>query len=340
MLSNIYTIEQKIQLLQNNLKGIKNEQIRSRAMYILRCLQTNNVSLVSDKFGCKRQKFYYWMARLEKANFDINALRNFSRAPKTNPNIIDESIIQKALEVRSESEEGFGPQKVSYLLERDHNITINSSTLGYIFQRRNISKRYKEPKKNKHNKRYSAKNPLDRVQGDTKGTDIIDNNGNNVKLYPVIDDCTRITTVHVADEHANIEATNAAQKFINTFGAPEKWQTDNGIEYTYRFVSEENPKRKKEAVLSGFEKLLIGNNIEHKLIKPRTPQLNGKVERFNQTMERELEPKLKNGMSIERIQEIVDEWVHKYNTWRPHSSLNYLTPYEKFYGVRYVKKTA
>ena len=340
MLSNKYTIEQKINLIQENLKGIKNEQIRSRAMYLLRCLRSGNLSLTSDQFGFTRQKYYFWLGRLELAEFDINGLLDFSKAPKSNPNKIDEEIIKKAIEIRNKSEEGFGSQKVAYLLNRDENIKVNSATLGYIFQRRGVSKRYKTPKKSMHNKRYSAKNPLDRVQGDTKGSHIKDNNGHEVKFYPVIDDCSRVVTVHVADEHSNYEATKAAQKFIDFFGIPRKWQTDNGAEYTNRFLSAENPKRKKEPVLSGFEQFLISINSEHKLIRPRTPQLNGKVERFNQTLEREFEPKLRNGMTISEIQKMVDVWVHEYNSWRPHSTLNYLTPYEKFYGVRLAKKVA
>jgi len=337
----MYNIEQKIQIIQKNLRGVKNAVIRSRATFLLRSLQSGNISLTADKFGCRRQKFYFWMERLEEANFDINALLDFSKAPKRNPNAIDKKTIELAIETRNKNnEEGYGAHKVAFILKRDKGIQINGSTLGYIFQRQNISKKYKDPKKNKHTKRYAAKNPLDRVQADTKDAGITDNNGHKVKFYPVIDDCSRAVTVHVADEHSNYEATKAAQKFIEKFGKPEIWQTDNGVEYTNRFLSEENPKRRKEAVLSGYEQFLYENNIIHKLIKPRTPQLNGKVERFNQTLERELEPKIRNGMTIKKIQKIVDQWIHEYNTFRPHSSLNYLTPYEKFYGVRLAKIAA
>jgi transposase InsO family protein len=340
MTSTKYTPEQKIKYIQDNLKGVKNEIIRKRAMYLLRCLQSKNITLTSDKFGCSRQKFHFWIKRLEAANFNICALNDLSKAPKNNPNAIDRKIIDKAIYIREKSEEGFGSQKTAFLLERDEGIKINASTLGYIFQRENISRQYKTPKKNKHTKRYSAENPLDRVQSDTKGTDCVDNNGNEIKLYPVIDDCSRAVSVHVANEHSNYEATRAALKFINIFGKPSKWQTDNGTEYTYRFISELNPKRTKEAKISGFEMMLKDNDIEQKLIRPRTPQLNGKIERFNQTMERELEPKFKDGMTLAQIQKIVDDWVHEYNTWRPHYSLKYLTPQERFTGIPYVKKAS
>ncbi len=77
--------------------------------------------------------------------------------------------------------------------------------------------------------------------------------------------------------------------------------------------------------------------IEHKLIRPGTPELNGKVERFNQTLKRALEGKIKNGMSIIEIQTIVDNFVNWYNKIRPHSSLNNLTPYQRFHRNRMTK---
>ena len=77
------------------------------------------------------------------------------------------------------------------------------------------------------------------------------------------------------------------------FEMPQKIQTDNGVEFTSKYVSQENPRRKKKSVISGFEEYLREAGIEHKLIRPGTPELNGKVERFNQTLKRALEGKIK-----------------------------------------------
>ena len=158
----------------------------------------------------------------------------------------------------------------------------------------------------------------------------MDHNGNKIKAYPVVDDCSRVAVVHVADEHSNYEATNGFKKFIEKFGKPKKSQTDNGTEFTNKYLSEENPKREKEAVKSGYEQYLEEQEIEHKLIRPRTPQLNGKVERFNYTLKRSLKGRLENGMNIAQVQEIVDGFLDWYNNIRPHTSLNGLTPYQMF----------
>ena len=54
--------------------------------------------------------------------------------------------------------------------------------------------------------------------------------------------------------------------------------TDNGKEFTDRFVA--NGERKPTGE-HAFDKQCAAHNIEHRLIKPRYPQTNGMVERFN-----------------------------------------------------------
>ena len=48
-------------------------------------------------------------------------------------------------------------------------------------------------------------------------------------------------------------------------------QTDNGTEFTYKYISEET--------VCPFDRALSRMGIKHKLIPPRTPWHNGKVER-------------------------------------------------------------
>ncbi len=328
--------EQEISIIQENLKGIKNHIIRKRALFLIRALQSGNVKLTSDKFGHARQTYYFWIRRLRKTKYNMEALLDISRKPKSNSKSIDQSVIDLAIQVRKDNYNA-GAKLTTLLLKRDHGIEIHASTLGYIFRRKNISQQYRIPRKNSHTKRYALQEPLERVQTDTVNLGIVDNNGHSVKAYPVIDDCSRTVVVHIADEHSNYEATNGIKKFVEKFEMPQKIQTDNGVEFTSKYVSQENPRRKKKSVISGFEEYLREAGIEHKLIRPGTPELNGKVERFNQTLKRALEGKIKNGMSIIEIQTIVDNFVNWYNKIRPHSSLNNLTPYQRFHRNRMTK---
>ncbi len=67
--------------------------------------------------------------------------------------------------------------------------------------------------------------------------------------------------------------------------------------------------------------------MKHVYIKPRTPHLNGKVERSHGTDKNEFYQMIqyKNDVDLEKK---IREWENFYNYSRPHSALNGKTPYE------------
>lgn len=75
--------------------------------------------------------------------------------------------------------------------------------------------------------------------------------------------------------------------------------------------------------------------IKFRPIKPRTPHLNGKIERSQKTDKAEFYSllNLKNP-SINLIKLLAD-WEHFYNYKRPHSSLSGQTPYERYLEVEH-----
>ena len=108
------------------------------------------------------------------------------------------------------------------------------------------------------------------------GLKIEDDNGNKVFAVTGIDCCSRLAFVHCCF-------------FI---------QTDNGVEFTYLFISRSNAKRIKEERYAPFEKILEQEGIEHYLIKPRTPAHNGKVERFHRSLLRYARSQELNGKDL------------------------------------------
>ena len=85
--------------------------------------------------------------------------------------------------------------------------------------------------------------------------------------------------------------------------------------------------RGREFFAYSFQEKLLEWGIKFRPIKPRSPHLNGKVERSQRTDLDEFystvdlkDPDLKDRLS---------EWQHYYNWDRPHSSLNGKTPIER-----------
>jgi transposase InsO family protein len=92
-------------------------------------------------------------------------------------------------------------------------------------------------------------------------------------------------------------------------------QTDNGAEFQ-----------------SHFHWHLQNLDIRHVYIRPRTPHLNGKVERSHRVDDHEFYQLLdKDGITddIHLFNEKLREWEDYYNYHRPHGALGGQTPYER-----------
>jgi transposase InsO family protein len=83
---------------------------------------------------------------------------------------------------------------------------------------------------------------------------------------------------------------------------------------------------------SKMESVLEEQDIRHVYIRPRTPHLNGKVERSHRVDEHEFYQLLdKDGIAddIRLFNDKLREWEDYYNYHRPHGALDGQTPYER-----------
>ena len=89
--------------------------------------------------------------------------------------------------------------------------------------------------------------------------------------YTVIDEASRERFIYPYKEQSSYSTIDFVKRAIVYFGyKPQIIQTDNGCEFTHtRKTDKTHP----------MDVLLKSLNIQHKLIKPRTPRHNGKVER-------------------------------------------------------------
>ena len=79
-----------------------------------------------------------------------------------------------------------------------------------------------------------------------------------------------------------------------------------------------------------FDRICRENGITHRLTKPRSPTTTGKVERFHQTLQRELLDDVEVWATPEEAQAAIDGFRHEYNTERPHQSLAMAFPADRF----------
>ena len=133
--------------------------------------------------------------------------------------------------------------------------------------------------------------------------------------FTAVDDCTRIRVLRIYDRNKQKAAIQFLDYVLEKLPfAVEVIQTDNGAE-----------------IQGAFHWHVIDHGIGHAYIKPRTPRLNGKVERSHRIDAEEFFRML-DGVVIddtELFNDKLQEWEDFYNFNRPHGGLNGQTPYER-----------
>jgi len=288
----------------------------ARRLAILRHAEevTGNVAKTCRYYGVSRQLFYVWKRRYEAEGPE--GLRDRSCRPKHSPNATRVEVVGKIVYLRQNYH--FGPAKISMYLKRYHDIEISNSGVWRILKRLDMnrlptSQRYK-PHKERW-KRYEKQQPGHRVQVDVKFLGVIPGTRKKHYQFTAIDDCTRIRVLRIYDR---LNQKTAIQFIDYVLEKLPFWvetiQTDNGAEFQ-----------------SQFHWHVLDHGIQHVYIKPRTPRLNGKVERSHRIDQEEFY-RLLDGVVVDDTKlfnEKLQEWEDFYNFHRPHGGLGGQTPYDR-----------
>lgn len=144
-------------------------------------------------------------------------------------------------------------------------------------------------------------------------------------LFVAIDRATRWVFVQIK---ANKTAASA-KAFLKALhkACPvriTKVLSDNGREFTDRLFASRD---KEPSGHHEFDRLCHELGIEHRLTKPRTPQTNGMVERFNGRISDVL--KTHRFTDGQDMRQTIERYVHLYNHQLPQSALHSRTPMQE-----------
>ena len=233
------------------------------------------VTKAAIKFKMHRKTIYRWR---EKYDGTAQSLKNKSRRPHRHPNQHTEEEIKMIKNYKYKNKEtGI---VVLWVKLRRAGYTRSITSLYRVMQRIGIYQRTPSKKKEYEPKPYEEmKYPGERVQIDVKYvpakslTKEVKEKEGRYYQYTAIDEYTRQRVLWASKEHS----TYASTEFLKIIKKKFKYkieciQTDNGSEFTNRLTTYRDKK-------TLFEKALEEAGIRHKLIKPKTPRHNGKVER-------------------------------------------------------------
>lgn len=140
-------------------------------------------------------------------------------------------------------------------------------------------------------------------------------------LFVAIDRATRWVYLRMYADQGEASSTDFLRRLRTE--APmkiEKVLTDNGSQFTDRFTG----KGKKPSGEHAFDRECALLGIEHRLIKPRHPQTNGMVERFNGRISDILATT--RFRSREDLQTTIERYAKLYNDHLPQRALGHRTP--------------
>jgi transposase InsO family protein len=199
-----------------------------------------------------------------------------------------------------------GIKRLRHELHRLHGLLLSPATLHKILLRHALNVLPRR-KRNRHKpRRYSRPVPCDRVQMDTCKI------RPGVYQFTAVDDCSRYLVAGLARRRTAAASLIFLDQVFEEMPFPiQRLQSDRGTEFF------------AEAV----QRRLMAEAVKFRPTPPRSPHLNGKVERVQRTVLEEFWPTV--DAKAPDVVERLAEWVHYYNWDRRHEALNGSTPIDR-----------
>ena len=291
-----------------------------------------NARLTCRYFGISPQTFYRWKHRYNPEHLESLEYRSHRPRHLRQPTYSVE-LVEAVLKLREEYPR-WGKDKLVVLLQRE-GFNCTTSTVGRILHRlkergvlrepipNHISARKRQrqrPYAVRKPKEYVAKEPGDIVEVDT--LDVRPLPGVIVKHFTARDIISRWDVLEAHTRATSNTASVFIEAMLERMPFPIRAiQVDGGSEF--QDVFEETCRRK---------------GIKLFVLPPRSPKLNGHVERAQRTHTEEFYEITDAGFEIAELNQALLKWEKVYNTIRPHQALKYLTPLEFLKRYRQNKK--
>jgi len=281
-----------------------------------------NARLTCRHFGIAPQTFYRWKRRYDPGR--LESLKDKSRRPhRLRRPTASPELVEAVREAREEYPR-WGKDKLAPLLG-EAGWQVSNSMVGRIMRRlreqgrlveaprASVSVRrrsYPRPYAIRKPRGYRVIDPGDLIQVDT--LDLRPLPGVILKHFTARDTVSRWDVLEVASRATAVTAS----RFLDSLQerapfAVKAIQVDGGSEFQAEFERE----CKKRGVL-----LFV--------LPPRSPKLNGRVERAHRTHREEFYEVADLGWTVAEIRPHLLVWEHIYNTVRPHQALDYKTPWQ------------
>lgn len=290
--------------------------VSSRYEFVLLAEQPNtNVRELCRRYGISPKTAYKWINRYRELG--ETGLLDKSRRPLSCPGSSSLDLEQAVLALH-EKYPAWGSRKLRSLL--GDGALPHHSTLDAILRRHGRQVRYGSQSGAAATSRFEHEAPNDLWQMDFKGH--FELFGQRQRCHPLtlLDDHSRFALCLAAC--ANERRQTVQQQLIRVFrryGLPRRLTSDNGPPWGST----------RRGGLSALEVWLMRLGIKVGHSRPHHPQTQGKLERFHQTLKRELLHDA-HFRTLAQCQIGMDGWLEQYNQQRPHQALGQKPPLSRY----------
>lgn len=258
--------------------------------------QCRKILLAQFDYEITKRTLKRWSKRLNENEWD---LKDKSKRPTRIHYKIGKEIENKIIELRNKT--GFGDRKIAEF------IGIGHTSINKILRKNNLT--IFNPKRKKRIKyiRWQREHPNSMWQ-----MDVSDQKVEGKYCFAVIDDHSRCCIgLFELNQISTVIITNILDSLIKIHGKPREILTDNGNVFGLRSKH------------SRFDRWCCRRKILHIRTAIHSPTTTGKIERFFQTLKRELKF---CGNDLQRFR-------MRYNHFRPHTSLGNKAPAEIYFDI-------
>jgi len=237
---------------------------------------------------------YRWSKTLNETEWN---LKDKSKRPKTIHTKVTQEDKEKIIKIRNKT--GWCAEKIKSFVDLSH------TTINKVLQENKLTN--PNPRRRKRLKyiRWQRKHPNSLWQ-----MDVSDQKIKNKYCFAVIDDCSRycVGLIDLNRVTTNV-VTHILDELVRVHGCPREILTDNGSVFGLRSKH------------SKFDRWCRRRGVKHIRTAIHSPTTTGKVERFFQTLAREL-----------KFCKCPEDFRMRYNHLRPHTSLHRKTPASVYFG--------
>ena len=294
-------------------------RVRLAWMDFYRCC--GDVAHTGRRFGISRQTFYRWLKRYEP--LDLRTLEERSHCPRRRRQPRWSVLLEgKVLTLRLQFPR-WGKDKLAVLLRRQQG-PVSTSMVGRILAQLKRQGRLVEPPRTgvpgsrralrprpyavRKPKQYAVLEPGDLVEVDTL----------EVRPVPGVV-CKQFTAREVVSRWDVIQAHTRATAFTAT---EFRDTLQHRMPFPIRAVQVDGGSE----FAAEFEQACQQRGLHLFVLPPRSPKLNGAVERASRTHTEEFYQVTPGSLEMKKLNRELRDWERIYNTVRPHQALGYLTP--------------